>query len=55
MKVGNLVQFRHHRSLGVLTEVFKYKSGLVRCRVKWISGDSPPENLWLKDTDLVLL
>jgi len=57
MKVGSMVRYREYPAgLGILTEVFKYQSGLVRCRVKWFTGDRiPPENLWLKDTDVVLV
>ncbi len=57
MKVGNMVRYGGNPpgTLGILTEVFKYQSGLVRCRVKWFSGETPPENLWLKDTDVVLV
>ena len=60
MKVGNMVRYAGKfltpcpDTLGIVTEVFKYQSGLVRCRVKWLSGDTPPENLWLKDTDVVV-
>ncbi len=60
MKVGNMVRFAGKfltpcpDTLGIVTEVFKYQSGLVRCRVKWFSGDTPSENLWLKDTDVVV-
>lgn len=62
MKVGNMVRFAGKfttpcpSTLGVVTEVFNYQSGLVRCRVKWFNGgETPPENLWLKDTDVVLV
>ena len=62
MKVGNMVRYAGNfltpcpDTLGILTEVFKYQSGLVRVRVRWFAGeDVPPENLWLKDTDVVLV
>lgn len=57
MKVGNMVRYGGNPAgtLGILTEVLFYQSGLVRCRVKWFSGETPPENLWLKDTDVVLV
>jgi len=60
MKVGSMVRFSKHvynptETLGILTEVFKYQSGLVRYRVRWFTGErTPPENLWLTETDLVL-
>ena len=61
VKVGSMVRFCGKfltpcpDTLGILTEVFKYQSGLVRVRVRWFTGDTPPENLWLKDTDVVLV
>ena len=58
MKVGSMVRFSKSpaETLGILTEVFKYQSGLVRCRVRWFTGERvPPENLWLAETDLVLV
>ena len=58
MKIGSMVRFSKNPAgtLGILTEVFKYQSGLVRCRVRWFTGERiPPENLWLAETDLVLV
>ena len=61
MKVGSMVRFSKNvyapaDALGILTEVFKYQSGLVRCRVRWFAGERiPPDNLWLAETDLVLV
>lgn len=58
MEVGNMVRFSKSPTdtLGILTELFKYQSGLVRCRVRWFTGEAvPPENLWLAETDVVLV
>lgn len=57
MFVGNLVRFSKSPTdtLGILTELFKYESGLVRCRVRWLTGEAPPENLWLAETDVVVV